>query len=458
MRSLTPKLLLAFLVVGLTGVAIVAALAALVTTSEFGRFLTSRFRTDTAEAIAEHYALEGSWEGVEDVLPQPEPPPGDPPPGERLQGRFSVVLADSEWRVVLPGPGLEVGSVVPESLRADALNVQVEEQTIGWLISQPIDVRGDREAQRFLERVQWTVAVGAVAAASLALTLGWVLARGLTRPLRDLTAATRAAADGDLQRRVVVGSQDELGQLAAAFNRMSEQLAHSMDSRRQMTADVAHDLRTPISIILGHLDAAEDGVVPSGEAMRIIREEAGRLERLVQDLHVLAMADAGALPLNRTWQPIAPVLEQAVASHLPLAHSRGVTLDLQMEASLPPVEVDAIRLSQVLDNLLENALRHTPRTGAVRLRAKSKGEFVEIQVQDSGRGIDSQALDRVFDRFYRTDPSRQREIGGSGLGLAIARSIVEAHGGRIWAESAEGSGASFLFTLPAASAALPPMV
>ncbi|MCJ7511431.1 MAG: HAMP domain-containing protein [Anaerolineales bacterium] len=324
MCSLTPKLLLTFLIVGWTGVAIVAGLAALVTTSEFGRFGTSRFRSGTAEAIAEHYAHEGSWEGVEDVLPQPQPPPGDPPHGEAPERRFPVVLADSEWRVVLPGPGLAVGSVVPDSLRADALIVQVEGETIGWLISQPFDVGADREAQRFLDRVQWTVAVGAVAAAALALTLGWRLARGLTRPLRDLTAATRAAAEGDLQQRVAVRSQDELGQLADSFNRMSEQLARSMDSRRQMTADVAHDLRTPIRVVIGHLDAVEDGVVPSGEALRIIGEETLRLERLVQDLHLLAMADAGALTLHRTRRPIARCWNRPSSRIFPWLPGRGL--------------------------------------------------------------------------------------------------------------------------------------
>lgn len=338
---------------------------------------------------------------------------------------------------------------MPAEQRTEAEPVQVDGATIGWLISHPFDVRADLEADRFLQRVQWTLGVAAAAAAAVALTLGWLLSRRLTRPLRDLTAATRDVAKGNLEQRVPVRSQDELGELAASFNRMSEMLSRSLEARRQMTADVAHDLRTPISIILGHLDAIQDGVVPSAEALRVIRDEAGRLERLVQDLHVLALADAGALPLTRTRQPLQPVLEQAVVARLPVAHARGLVLELCAPTDLPLVEIDAARIAQVLGNLLENALRHTPPGGRVRLGALAADRQIEVAVTDSGDGIEPQALGRVFDRFYRADPSRHREGGGSGLGLAIARSIVEAHGGRIWVESG-GRGAVFTFTLPIA--------
>jgi len=451
LHSLTPRLLLAFLIVGLTGVALVAAFAALVTTSEFGRFVSASMRNDLSTEITEHYAQTGSWEGIEEALPISAPPPGDPSSEGLPQPGFPFTLADNEWTVILPGPGMQAGTEVPVDQRPQAEALQQGDETIGWLIAHPIDVRADREAERFLDRVQWTLGVAALAAAALALSLGWLLARGLTRPLRDLTIATRAVAEGDLNRQVEVRSQDELGELAASFNRMSARLASSMDARRQMTADVAHDLRTPISIILGHLDAIEDGVVPTADGLRVIRDEAGRLERLVQDLQVLAMADAGALPMARERQPIQPLLEQAIASRLPLARAKGVALELHAEPDLPVIEADATRISQVLDNLLENALRHTPRGGTVSLDAQVREDQIEIAVQDSGGGIDPQALGRVFDRFYRADPSRHREGGGSGLGLAIARSIVEAHGGRISAGSA-GGGAVITFSLPLANA------
>jgi signal transduction histidine kinase len=449
LRSLTPRLLLAFLIVGLTGVALVAALAALVTTSEFGRFVRASMRNDLSTAMTEHYARTGSWQGIEESLSIPVPPPGDPSGEAPRQPGAPLTLADNDWVVILPGPGMPAGSEVPAAQRLQAEALQLDGETIGWLIANPIDVRADREAERFLDRVQWALGVAALAAAALALSLGWLLARGLTRPLRDLTVATRAVAEGDLKRQVEVRSQDELGELAAAFNRMSARLASSMDARRQMTADVAHDLRTPISIILGHLDAIEDGVVPPAEGLRVIRDEAGRLERLVQDLQVLALADAGALPMALERQPIRPLLEQALAARLPQARANRVALELHAEPDLPLVEADATRISQVLANLLENALRHTPPGGRVSLEARVREDQIEIAVQDSGGGIDPQALGRVFDRFYRADPSRHREEGGSGLGLAIARSIVEAHGGRIWAESA-GEGAVFTFSLPRA--------
>jgi signal transduction histidine kinase len=246
-----------------------------------------------------------------------------------------------------------------------------------------------------------------------------------------------------------VRSNDELGELAEAFNKMSTELSRSVNTRKQMTADIAHELRTPLSLILGHAEAVHDGVLPpTRENFEIIREEAIRLEHLVDDLRTLSLADAGELKTN--LQSVEPerLLQEVASLYQYQTQKKHITLDLDIAPSLPNIEIDPGRLTQVLTNILDNALRHTPEGGRIVFAAKQAQEQMELSIQDSGPGIIVDDINRIFDRFYRIDPSRQREDGGSGLGLAIAKSIVQAHGGQIRAESEPGQGLKIIITLP----------
>jgi len=278
------------------------------------------------------------------------------------------------------------------------------------------------------------------------------LSRSLTRPIRELTRATHAVSEGDLSQQVPVRSNDELGELAQAFNKMSSELSRSINTRKQMTADIAHELRTPLSLILGHAEAVHDGVLPpTPENFEIIREEATRLEHLVNDLRVLSLADAGELSINLQLVEPQRLLQDVVSTYQYQAQRKNVTLELELDAPLPTIEVDPGRMTQVLTNILDNALRHTPEGGKIVLSAREVGHQIELAIQDSGPGLRPQELQRIFDRFYRTDTSRQRDgsvPGGSGLGLAIAKSIVQAHGGQLSAESEAGKGLKVIITLP----------
>jgi signal transduction histidine kinase len=230
---------------------------------------------------------------------------------------------------------------------------------------------------------------------------------------------------------------------------MSAELLRSMNTRKQMTADVAHELRTPLSLILGHAEGVHDGVLqPTRENFEIIREEAVRLEHLVNDLRTLSLADAGELAIQ--LQTIEPgrLLQEVASVYQFQAQRKNITLDLDVASPLSPIEVDPGRMTQVLTNILDNAVRYTPESGQIVISAKEAKEQIEIAIQDSGPGLKADDLDLIFERFYRTDSSRHREDGGSGLGLAIARSIVQAHGGQLSASTETGKGLKVIITLP----------
>jgi signal transduction histidine kinase len=270
--------------------------------------------------------------------------------------------------------------------------------------------------------------VSALVAVLLAFTLGSMLALGLTRSLRELTEATVAIARGKLGMQVKVRSKDELGELAVSFNKMSRDLASATQARRQMTADIAHDLRSPLSVIAGYAEALNDGKLPgTPETYTILHQETRHLSRLVEDLRTLSLADAGELTLNRIPTQAAWLLEQAALRHAVAAEQAGITLRTETVLTSASVPVDPERMAQVLDNLVLNAFRYTPEGGQIVLSAIPAHESVQLRVTDTGSGIAAEDLPHIFDRFYRGDKSRQQN-GESGLGLAIARSIVEAQG------------------------------
>jgi len=318
----------------------------------------------------------------------------------------------------------------------------------------------------FLRNFYGVLIVGGAGATLLALVLGFGLARSITRPVRELTGATIAMSQGNLAQQIPIRSRDELGKLASSFNQMSTQLAQAENLRRQMTADIAHELRTPLSLILGHAEALSDGVLPpSPETFNIIHEEAQRLAHQVEDLRTLSVFDAGEPELQREPTDPAAFLDSLATAYQPRALAHQITLTVDADPDGPWVDIDADRMLQVLRNLLDNALRYAPQGGHILLAAHTASAHsagpgtdagppqVHLTVQDDGPGIAPDDLAHVFERFYRADKSRHHgesgAAGGSGLGLAIARSIVEAHGGRIWAESTLGHGTAFHIALGA---------
>jgi two-component system sensor histidine kinase BaeS len=317
---------------------------------------------------------------------------------------------------------------------------------VGAIILRPPEnpENGNRESS-FLSSVNRSLLVSVAVTGSAAVLLALGLSRRILRPVEALTQAARAVGAGDLSRRVGVTTDDEIGELAQAFNSMAESLARLEQPRRNLVTDVAHELRTPLSNVRAYLEGMCDGVIePSPEAIASIYEEALLLSKLVDDLQELSLAEAGAMKLHR--RPLA-LLETVTKA---LAAAKGISLATDLPPDLPLVDADPDRVGQVLRNLLSNAVAHTATGGHVLVRARPSGAEVQVTVQDDGEGIPEKHLPHIFDRFYRADDSRARTTGGSGLGLAIAQQLVQAHGGRIWAESTEGEGSLFHFTLPIA--------
>jgi signal transduction histidine kinase len=334
--------------------------------------------------------------------------------------------------------------LLTKDVLAGGTKIELNNATAGYILQAPRISRFNPEEALFLQRTNQALLLGIFTGLLVALIMGIFLARTLTRPLRDLTQAANNIAEGHLEQEVKVTSEDEIGQLAATFNLMSQEVAKANASRRQMTADIAHDLRTPLTVIAGYIESMQEGVLqPTPERFELIYKEIERLQNLVGDLRMLTQADAGELSLQpQSIQPKA-ILDQAAALFQHHAERLSVTITVEIQQDLPEVRVDEARMMQVMDNLISNALRYTPEKGIVTLGAKQVDGKVEMSVRDTGSGIDPDELPFIFDRFHRADKSRHSDEGESGLGLAIVKALVESQGGTIWAESEPGKGSTF---------------
>ena len=291
---------------------------------------------------------------------------------------------------------------------------------------------------------------GGLVAIAIALLITFLLSQLILSPVKALTLAARRLGQGDFSQRVAIKDKGEVGELGQAFDTMAENLARTEQLRKNMVADIAHELRTPLTNIKGYLEAVIDGVAePNTATIRELDDEATLLARLVEDLQELTLAEAGALKLVCSPENISGLIAQAVTVVQPKAMAKGLTISSELPAELPPVNIDAHRISQVLRNLLENAITYTDPGGTIVVAARlPDSKTLEVSVTDTGRGIPAVDLPLIFERFYRVDKSRTRATGGSGLGLTIAKRLVEAHGGKLSAESELGKGSRFFFTLP----------
>jgi two-component system OmpR family sensor kinase/two-component system sensor histidine kinase BaeS len=476
MNRLWVRLTLAFVLVTLVGVSTVALLANLNASRQFRYYLVRSGvmgQSDLADNLAAYYERQGSWYGVERVC---EGMGGPMQPGwgqgRMRRGGASTLMADEQGLILYDNQGQRAGETLSRSEQKLAIPIQTGERTVGFLLVIPPSGGQLRsQEQSFLDQVNRALLLAGALAGALSILLGLGLSRGLTAPLARLTVAARRIAGGDLSQRVPKTGSVEIADLGRAFNLMAADLEKAEELRRNLVADVAHELRTPLSVLQGNLRAILDGVYPLEQAeIAALYDETRLLSRLVNDLYELAQAEAGQLHLDLRLTDVVEVIQTTVANFAVAAEAKEVrlTTGLADETTNLLVLADTDRLAQIMRNLLSNALRHTPEGGQITVSATCNGhcEFngsaVRIVVADTGEGIPPDDLPHVFDRFWRASSgemgSRSRERGspstssgrGSGLGLAIARHLVQAHGGEMGVESEVGQGSRFWFTLPAA--------
>jgi len=446
-RSLQSKLIIAFLLVALTSTAILAGIASRSTQDRFGEYILSQEVDALLYALEDFYRTHGTLDGYQAEL---FPGPPERPEREPFSPNLAFTVTDPYGGVINKRQPDQNGArwdPVGEDSQHEPIVVNGE--LVGFLIMNPSPFEFDRFEQQFIGRIQSTLLVSMLGAMAVAVVLGTLLARSLTGPLKELNIATEAMAAGSLVQRVPVRSRDELGMLAESFNQMNAKLERMMAQREQMTADIAHELRTPLSVIIGHTSAGKEGILPVDEDMiAVIDDEARHLERLVQDLRTLSLAEAGELSLKRQPANVEELLNACAVAYLPAGIEKDVRIETKTAENLPELILDTARFKQVINNLIENALRYAPEGSAIELSAEKEGASVVLSVADAGKGIPAEACERIFDRLYRRDDARARAEGGSGLGLAIVKTLVENHGGDIRVESELGRGTRFLIRLP----------
>ena len=472
--SLATKLLVAFTAASLIAIVLVAIAMQYYIGLHFDDYVLSQHRSQFQADVLNFYSQSGDWNTVrqnlggapalEDDLPPTGannlPPQGAngnrPNAAARPQQNTTVqtaparfVVVDLDGIVQIPFGDYRIGNAVSVDIIAGGEPIFMDDVQIGTIITTSDSLQRDPDETQYLDQTNQALIVAAFGAVMAALILSYLLARIVTRPLKELTIGVQRVADGDFEQQVPVRSQDELGTLASAFNQMSQDLAHQHYLRRQMTADIAHDLRSPLTVLSGYLESMRDGVLkPSSERFEMLYQEAQGLQHLVEDLRLLSLADAGELSLNRSHIAPQDILQQTVEAFGEQARQQNVKLKVNQIDVHTPIELDPDRFGRVLRNLVSNALRYTPSGGEIALSAEKDAHNVHFIVQDTGIGIPPEKLSNIFERFYRVESDRTDEAGESGLGLSIVKSIVDAHGGTIEVASEINKGTIFTIALP----------
>ena len=410
------------------------------------------------DQLEEYYDGHESWQGVSLLMEG-----ADSALFFNATNRTVLILTDPEGHVLYATAGTDRPNRLEASQLQQSLPISVEGRTVGFLdlirreqpserlftFSTPDDI-SPGFAERASEFLLQVLLIGAV----LAIVFGMLVSRWLSAPLTHLVDGTQAIARRDLSFRVAEQGSAEMREVSDSFNKMAAALEDAETLRGNMLNDIAHELRTPLTVLEGNLRAILDDVYPLEKAeIARLYDQTRHLHRLVDDLRLLAQADARQLPLQRSSSDLVVLLEEVAELFSPLAGEKSISLDTSLPPSSVFAAVDHMRIAQTLQNLLTNALQHTPAGGVITLSLRATEETVTITVADNGDGIASEDISYVFDRFYRVDKNRTRDTGGVGLGLAIAQALVEAHDGKIDVASAGvGQGSTFTIRLPVAQA------
>jgi two-component system OmpR family sensor kinase len=456
LKRLWVRLALAFIIITLVTVVTIAVVTIWSVSQALNQYLTrpDLLGGSLPEALQEYYRQHGSWEGVAD-LPELGTISVGPGNGFPAIPQPRWLLADAQGVIVYANHSPRSNPKFTASELRRAQPLRVDNVVVGYLVAEPPDPNAlDPSARSLRDHLQQSVLFAALGAMGLGLALGLLISRSIAAPLATLARTAHAFAARDWAQRVPLKETAriaEVGQVALAFNDMADSLQQAETLRRNLMADVAHELRTPLTVMQGLLGALLDGVHPLElKEIAILYDETRLLARLVEDVRELALAEAKQMHFMLQTVDVEPVLQTAATRFMAAADAQQVTLEVNAPSALPRVKADPDRMAQVLQNLVSNALRHTPVGGRITLAAQAREDHMQVSVHDSGEGVAAQDLPYVFDRFYRGEGSWARSSGSSGLGLSIAKALVEGMGGAVGVESTPGQGSRFWFTLPLA--------
>jgi len=450
------KLGLSFAIVILVSVALVYFFTATGITNRFAQFSEQnkqQIARQVCSLLGEYRARTGNWIGVNQLLSSQQTVLiGGKLTLRRtflIPGTFS--LANEQGRVFISTEQSQIGVTLSSTQMSEGIPIESNNERVGTLVLHNVGTALAPAEEEFLTSAKRSALLGGAIAFGLALLLSVFLISQVLSPLRALTRATEQIARGNLAQRVKLKAGDEFAQLGESFNRMVKNLSRSEEIRQNMTADIAHELRTPVTIIQGNLEAILDGVYePTTDTIAPIYEETLHLGRLIDDLRDISMAEAKELQLNIEPTDMVSSIKELVET-ISASLDQGPLISVEPNFTISQVPLDLKRFRQVMANLLTNALRYTPRQGKIHIQVLQEDQEVEVRITDSGPGISPEEIPHLFERFYRGDRARSRgQGGGSGLGLAISKQLVEAHGGRIWAENEPQGGAIFIIRLPLA--------
>ena len=439
-HNLQFRIMLAFSLVILVTIGSVFFFFGQTTKSEINRFeerIQRNLAIKMSVELSRYYRLQGSWEGIQPFIERW---------GSLSERR--IILVDIDGTAVADSQGDILGKPYEPDSPGSIIKLPGEQDSLGILY---ISEAKSNSLYILYAKIGRFFIWGACVAIGVALLLTFFLSRRITAPIRALTVTARKLGQGDLSQRVHVQDKSEVGELAQAFNSMASDLEKAEQLRRNMVADVAHELRTPLSNVRGYLEALQEGMVkPDTSTIQSLQEEAASLSQLVDDLQELSLAESGKLELVCQAEDVVELINRVIAAMQTQATAKGISISVNLPEELPLVNIDSQKINQVLYNLIDNAVAHTTKGDAITMTARQQGSCIEIGISDTGEGIPSDDLTCIFERFYRVDKSRARTTGGTGLGLTIAKRLVEAHGGKIEVHSESGKGSRFSFTVPIA--------
>jgi signal transduction histidine kinase len=407
----------------------------------------------TVAALEDHFQTHHSWEGADQLLEFPGNRRGNREGQQGFGGMMGGMmnqrlrLADAQGNLILDTDESNPTGTLNDTELQGAISLRMGSETVGYLLPEGGMVFSTGDDTALLDKLTRAAYVAAGVAIGFALLLAVLLSARLLKPVRALTQAASALADGDLTKRVAVQGDDELANLGQTFNQMAISLENAEESRRAMTADIAHELRTPLAVQRAQLEALQDGVYPAtSENLTSILDQNLLLTRLVEDLRTLALVDAGQLQLEKIPTDLPVLVKRILDRYRPQADEKEVDLQFSTHGKCQAINLDPGRMEQILGNLLSNALRYTPDGSWVKVNLECSANRIVLSVHDMGSGIPEESQELIFKRFYRADQGRSRTEGGTGLGLAIARQLAEAQGGQLTAGNHLKGGALFKLT------------